>query len=97
MGKSISDRLGESKKWLKKNDEAALNLKPAQAALALAIKSNDELDKLKSRIKEASETRKAAMSALTEAIRKTKAEKKLRAKEERLQGKLSALNSAPAE
>ncbi|MEI6874930.1 MAG: hypothetical protein WCL50_07350 [Spirochaetota bacterium] len=96
MGKSISSRLDDAKKWLKKNNEAGLNLKPAQAALASAQKAVEELEKLKVKIVETSAARKSAVLELTEAMGRVKTEKKLKAREIRLQSKLAALASQPA-
>ena len=96
MGKSISSRLDDAKKWLKKNNEAGLNLKPAQAALVSALKAVDELEKLKAKVVETSAARKSSVLELTEAMGRVKTEKKLKARELRLQSKLAALASPPA-
>ena len=96
MGKSISVRFDEAKKWLKKNDEAGLNLKPAQAALASAEKISEELAKAKARVLELAAAKKDTLEVLSEALAKTKTEKKLKGKEVRLQSKLAALAAPPA-
>jgi len=95
MGKSIAGRYEDSRKWLKKNDEVGLNLKPALAALAAAEKATEELGKAKSRVLEMTTARKAAVEALALAMNRAKTEKRLKAKELRLQARLAAL-AAPA-
>jgi DNA repair ATPase RecN len=91
MGKSISDKLAESKKWLDKNGQSSLNLKSAQAALANAEKSVAELASLKAKLREMIEDRDNALLSLEDALEKVRTEKRLRAKDAKLQAKLAAL------
>ena len=94
MSKSVSNRIEESKKWLEKNSQSGLNLKSAIAALANAEKAASELDSLKSRMAELTQGRNAVMENLALAMAKTKTEKRLKAKEARVQAKLAALSSS---
>jgi hypothetical protein len=94
MAKSISKILDESKKFLEKNGKANLNLKHAQAALAEAERVASEVSSLKSRLSEMIETRQASLGGLEQAIAKVKLEKRLKAKEAKVQAKLADL-SAP--
>jgi hypothetical protein len=95
MSRSASDKLAESKKWLEKNAQSDLNLKPAQAAVAAAEKAVAELASLRARASELANARDAALSSLDEALDRAKTEKRLKAKESKLQAKLAAL-SGPA-
>jgi hypothetical protein len=94
MGKSISNQIEESKKWLEKNSQSGLNLKSANAALAGAEKAASELDSLKSRMAELTQGRKAAMENLALAMAKVKMEKRLKAKEARVQARIAALSAS---
>ena len=94
MSKSVSNRIEESKKWLEKNSQSGLNLKSAIAALANAEKAASELDSLKSRMAELTQGRNLVMENLALAMAKTKTEKRLKAKEARVQAKLAALSSS---
>jgi hypothetical protein len=96
MSKSFSSSMAESKKWLKKNGETGLNLKAAQAALANVEKVSDELGKTKIRLAELVAARKSGVQALAAAMATAKTEKRLKAKESRLQSKLAALAAPPA-
>ncbi|MDA8424633.1 MAG: hypothetical protein M0Z80_00720 [Treponema sp.] len=95
MSRSASDKLSESKKWLEKNAQSNLNLKPALAALAAAEKAVAELAALRARAAELANARDAALSSLDEALGRAKTEKRLKAKEAKLQARLAAL-SGPA-
>jgi hypothetical protein len=93
MAKSIQVKLQESKKWLEKNAQANLSLKSAQAFLASAEKSVAEVALLKRKQEEAIQAREAAMDALDSAMAKAKLEKKLKAKDAKLQTKIASLSS----
>jgi len=95
MSKSISVKIEEAKKFLEKNAKANLNLKLAQSALADAEKTKAELEQLKAKIGELTEAREKAISLLDQAMVRVKLEKKLKAKETRLQARLANLSSAP--
>jgi hypothetical protein len=94
MGKSVSNQIEESKKWLEKNSQSGLNLKSATAALAGAEKAVSELASLKSKLAELTQGRKAAMENLALAMAKSKTEKRLKAKEARVQARLAALSAS---
>jgi hypothetical protein len=93
MGKSISSKLDDSRKFLEKNAKSNLNLKLAQAALSDADKVGTELSSLKARLGELTEARKNTVSALDEAMARVKLEKRLKAKEAKVQAKLAILAS----
>lgn len=95
MSKSVSVKIDEAKKFLEKNAKANLNLKLAQSALADAEKTRTELEQLKTKIGELTESRDKAISFLDQAMARVKLEKKLKAKEARLQARLANLSSAP--
>ncbi|GEM_PF-2375475 len=95
MSKSISGKIEDSKKFLDKNGKSNLNLKQAQAALADAEKASSEVATLKARLSETLETRKKSLSSLDEALARVKREKRLKAKEAKLQAKLAILSSPP--
>jgi hypothetical protein len=94
MSKSVSNRIEASKKWLEKNSQSGLNLKSAIAALAGAEKAASELGSLKSRMAELAQGRNAALENLALAMAKAKTEKRLKAKEARVQAKLAALSAS---
>jgi hypothetical protein len=94
MAKSIADKLESVKKWLDRNAQNGLAVKPAQSALANAEKAIAEAAALKAKMSEAIEARNRAFSALEASMLKVKAEKKLRAKEAKVQAKLAALSSS---
>jgi len=93
MGKSISAKLEDSRKFLEKNGKSNLNLKQALGALADAEKSAAELSQLKARLSELTQAREGSLSNLDQAIARVKLEKKLKAKESRVQAKLADLSS----
>ncbi|MGO8695811.1 MAG: hypothetical protein ACLQMF_19280 [Rectinemataceae bacterium] len=91
MRKGISGKLVSTKNWLGKAAQADLNIKPAQAALANAEKATLELEALKAKVAETAKAKKAAMRTLDAAIEKVETEKKLKAKEAKVQAKLAVL------
>jgi len=93
MSKSISSKLEASKKWLEKNAQAGLNVKPANAVLANAEKAAADLAALKAKVVEATAAKATALRNLDDAMNRVKTEKKLKAKETKLQLKLAALAS----
>lgn len=95
MSKSISATIEDAKKFLEKNAKANLNLKLAQSALADAEKTKAELEELKAKIGELTEARDKAVSFLDQTMARVKLEKKLKAKETKLQTRLANLSSAP--
>ena len=94
MSKSVSRQLEESRKWLDKNSQAGLSIKPASAALANADKITAELATFKARMAELTLAKNTAMESLRAAMEKVKTEKKLKAKEARLQARLAALTAS---
>jgi hypothetical protein len=93
MSKAILDKLENTKRWLGKSAQANLNIKPAQAVLAIAEKATSELASLKSKLAEAVEAKKIATKNLDLAIARVKTEKRLKAKEAKLQSKLATLTA----
>lgn len=93
MSKSVSAKLAESRKWLEKNSQSGLNIKGANAALANADKAVVELESLKGRVAELMHSKAAAVANLDAAMSRVKTEKRLKAKEARLQAKLAALSA----
>lgn len=96
MSKSVSAKLQESRKWLEKNSQSGLNVKLANSALANADKAVAEMEALKARVAELTRSKAAAVANLDAAMGRVKTEKRLKAKEARLQAKLAALAAAPA-
>jgi len=96
MSKKIGSKLKSTKKWLGKDSLAALNIKPAQSALASAEKAATDLADLKAKLAAASAAKKAAIKNLEDSLDTVKAEKKLKKKEARIQAKLAALGTARA-
>ena len=94
MSKAIMGKLETTKKWLGKSSHANLNIKPAQLALANAEKITVELATLRSRLAEATVAKKVALKSLDAAIERIKAEKRLKAKEAKLQSKLAILTAS---
>jgi hypothetical protein len=93
MSKSESIKLEASKKWLEKNAHSDLNLKPALAAVENAGKAKAELAALKTKVSQMTDANKKAIKVLDTAIANVKTEKKLKAKEAKLQAKLASLVS----
>ncbi len=93
MSKKNSGILETAGKWLEKNAETGVALKPALAALELAELAVKEAAIVKDKMIESLEARKKAIQDLTVAIDKAKTEKKLKAKESRLQAKLASLSA----
>lgn len=91
MSKSVLKQLEESRKWLEKNSQAGLSTKSANSALANADKAVGELAAFKARIAELTLAKNKAIEALGASMTRVKTEKKLKAKEARLQARLAAL------
>jgi hypothetical protein len=70
-----------------------LNFKQALLALSDAEKAATELTTLKARQSEAAAAREESIRALDQAMAKVKLEKKLKAKEARVQAKLAELST----
>ena len=94
MSKSISSTLDSSRKFLEKNEKSNLNLKQALTALSDAEKASVELSSLKAKLGALTEARKNAVLALDEALNRVKLEKKLKAKEAKVQARLADLASS---
>ncbi|MEI6874341.1 MAG: hypothetical protein WCL50_04330 [Spirochaetota bacterium] len=93
MSNSISSKLEASRKFLEKNAKHNLNLKQAQSALSDAEKANMELSSLKARLADLMEARTNSVMVLDEALARVRLEKKLKAKEAKVQEKLAVLAS----
>jgi hypothetical protein len=91
MSKKIESQLASSRKWLERNDSVGSTVKPAQAAIAAAEKAVAEAKAAKATYTTAVAAKKKAVLAMGAAMVKTKTEKKLKAKELRLQTKLATL------
>jgi len=91
MSKKIESQLASARKWLERNDSVGSTVKPAQAAIAAAEKAILEAQTAKATYAAATEAKKKAILAMGSAMAKTKTEKKLKAKEVRLQTKLATL------
>jgi hypothetical protein len=96
MSKSIASKMAATKKFLEKNGKSNLNLKQAQTAFADAERVTTELASLKSRLSELIETRKRSLGSLDQAVARVKQEKRLKAKEAKVQAKLAVLASPPS-
>ncbi len=94
MSKAIAGKLASTKSWLGKASNANLNLKPAQAALANAEKAATELAALKAKVAEMTKIKKSAMKTLEDALDRVETEKKLKAKDAKLQAKLALFVAA---
>ena len=93
MSKSITSKLADSRRFLEKNDKSNLNLKQALAALADAEKAATEISSLKAKLGDLAEAREASLGALDQAMARVKLEKKLKAKEAKVQARLADLSS----
>jgi len=91
MSKKIESQLASARKWLERNDTVGSTVKPAQAAIAAAEKAVRDAQAAKTAYATAMEAKKKAVLAMGAAMVKTKTEKKLKAKEIRLQTKLATL------
>jgi hypothetical protein len=95
MRKSLTDRLKDSEKWLRKQDDAGLDLSSARAALATALVISEEYITTEARLKELSVARKDAVEVLADVVERAKLEKELRAKEARIRARITALADLP--
>lgn len=95
MSKSITVKVEEAKKFLEKNAKANLNLKLAQNALADVEKTKAELAQVKAKVCELTDARDKAINFLDQAMARVKLEKKLKAKEAKLQTRLANLSTSP--
>ena len=93
MGKKTGSKLKTTKKWLGKDSQAGLNIKPAQSALADAEKAALEFSSLKSKLAEVAAAKKAAKKSLEASLEAVKAEKRLRKQEAKIKAKLAALGA----
>jgi len=93
MSKKIESQLASARKWLERNDGVGSTVKPAQAAIAAAEKAVRETQAAKAAYAAAMEAKSKAILAMGAAMVKAKTEKKLKAKELRLQTKLASLVS----
>jgi hypothetical protein len=91
MSKKIESQLESARKWLERNDSVGSTVKPAQAAIAAAEKAVRDAQTAKVAYAAAMEAKKKAILAMGAAMVKTKTEKKLKAKELRVQTKLATL------
>ncbi len=91
MSKKIESQLASARKWLERNDSVGSTVKPAQAAIAAAEKAVRDAQTAKAAYAAAMEAKKKAILAMGAAMVKTKTEKKLKAKELRVQTKLATL------
>jgi hypothetical protein len=94
MSKSISSKLADSKKFLEKNAKSNLNLKQALSALADAEKTATEISALKAKLSDLAEAREASIGALDQAMARVKLEKRLKAKEAKVQARLANLSTS---
>lgn len=91
MSRKIGDKLSTARKWLDRNAETGATVKPALAALAATEKALAEAQVAKARYSAAVLAKKKAIAAMDDAMDKARTEKKLKAKESRLQIKLASL------
>jgi hypothetical protein len=93
MNKVLPRKLNSTKRWLGKKSQATLNIRPAQAALVSAEKAATELSNLKTRLAEVSAAKKSAIKSLESSLEMVRVEKKLKAKQAKIQAKLAALGA----
>jgi hypothetical protein len=93
VSKSISKKVEDSKKFFEKNAQANLNTKAALSALASLEKATAELTALKAKVSELTAARKETIFILDAEMARVRMEKKLKAKEAKLQARLVALSS----
>lgn len=91
MSKKVESKLASARKWLDRNEGVGATVKPAQAALAAAEKALAEAQAAKAKYAAAVAAKQSALAAMDAALDKTKTEKKLKAKESRIQTKLASL------
>jgi hypothetical protein len=92
MSKKSASKLAATKKWLDRNSDIGITVKPAQTALASAEKSVAESAAAKARLAEAESAKKKAFAVLEDAIAKAKTEKKLKNRGAKIQAKLALLS-----
>ena len=93
MNKSITRKLEDAKKFIEKHGKADLNIKQVQVSLSDAEKASGEVEAAKIKLSEVLERREGAMIALEMALERVILEKKLKAKEAKIQAKLVALGT----
>lgn len=93
MSKKLLGKLATARKWLERNADAGITAKPAQAALEKADKAVAEAAAVRVKLADAIEAKNKAMLSLEEAMGKVKTEKKLKAKEAKLQARLASLST----
>lgn len=91
MSKKVESKLTTARKWLDRNVGVGATVKPALAALASAEKALADAQAAKEKYAVAVAAKQKAVSAMDAAMAKSKTEKKLKAKEFRLQTKLASL------
>jgi hypothetical protein len=96
MSKSITGKLESARKFIEKHAKSDLNIKQAQAALSDAEKLSAEAATLKTKLSEVLERRGRSVTALEQALVRVTLEKKLKAKEAKVQAKLAALGAPPS-
>ncbi|MBN2873809.1 MAG: hypothetical protein JXM71_01840 [Spirochaetales bacterium] len=91
MSKKAEQKLASARKWLEKNVDVGATVKPAQNALAAAERALADAQVARAKYTAAITSKAKSLEAVEIAMAKTRAEKKLKAKELRLQSKLAAL------
>lgn len=91
MSKKVEEKLASAHKWLDRNASVGATVKPALAALATAEKALAEARAAKSKYVATAGAKAKALAAVQVSMAKIKTEKKLKAKEIRLQTKLASL------
>lgn len=96
MGKTVKDKITDSRKWLKKNAEAGVTVTGALAALETLDASVAEVAALRVKLAGALDARQKALEALGDAMDKARLEKKLKEKETRIKSRLASLTAPQA-
>lgn len=92
MSKKMQSVITTAIKWLDRNAEVGSTIEPARKAAEAAEKSLADVINAKDAYLAALDTRDKAMTTLELAMNRSKMEKKLKAKESRLQAKLASLS-----
>ncbi len=91
MNKKLESRIAAAKKWLERNEGVGATTKLANAAITAAEKSILEAKAAKTKYEAATEAKEKAVLSMGIAMEKARTEKRLKAKEAKLQTRLASL------
>jgi len=91
MSRKVEDKMSTARKWLDRNSGIGTTIKPATAALTAVDKAIAEAKSARAKYSAAVAAKEKAIKAMNIAMTKARLEKKLKAKESKLQAKLASL------